>query len=480
MSFKKLFERCGSCGDERGRARRDEWVAVWVSVGVVFAALFLTTTLGPAHRNADDAKDERVEARIVETVVPVEAALAPERIAEHVASFDQIWETIQNRHWNPEHLEMVDWEGAKEELRPLVEAAESDEEAADAMRELLTRLRLSHYQLIPAAAYDEEERAGGEGVSGISVRVIDDEAVVYRVEPGSAAAEAGVQRGWVIETIGERNAADLLERVREREEITGDRPGVFSSMLIEGHLSGAIGETITVGFRDGDDAQRVVEMELAASTDPIFEALNLPPVPVRVRFEELDSGVGYFAFSAFLDPMRVMPEFERAVNASRELDGLVIDLRGNMGGIIIMCNGIGGWLLTETASAELGRLSMRDSDMRLVMNRRARPYGKPVAVLIDERSISSAEILAGGLKDTGVARVFGTTSAGMSLPSIVEKLPNGDSFQYAFSNYISASGRELEKNGVEPDDEVGLTRDDLLAGRDPALEAAVEWIRSAR
>jgi carboxyl-terminal processing protease len=62
------------------------------------------------------------------------------------------------------------------------------------------------------------------------------------------------------------------------------------------------------------------------------------------------------------------------------------------------------------------------------------------------------------------------------LPSIIERLPNGDGFQYAFANYVSESGAALEGNGVEPDVEVIPTREALLAGRDPALEAAVEWI----
>ncbi|MFU8829091.1 MAG: S41 family peptidase, partial [Phycisphaerales bacterium] len=257
-------------------------------------------------------------------------------------------------------------------------------------------------------------------------------------------------------------------------------PGVFASMAFEGRLRGPVGETISITFRDNQDQTQELDLTLARSSDPLFEAANLPPMPVSIRFQQLDSGVGYFAFSAFLDPARLMNEFQNAINQSRELDGLVIDLRGNLGGIIALCNGLGGWLLTETPSAELGRLTMRDTEIKLVMNRRAQPLSRPVAVLIDERSISSAEILAGGLQDTGVARVFGSTSAGMSLPSVVQLLPNGDSFQYAISNYTSASGRELEKNGVEPDEPTPLTRDALVAGIDPALSAAITWIQAQK
>lgn len=475
MSFCKLFRCGGKCvGPSVDSQSKDESFLLWLSVGVVFFVLFTTTAFGPARKDRESSSQKN----ILPSDVLVEPSLSPERVQQHVESFDVVWNTVNERHWDPAHLEAVGWEAARDELRPQIETVVSDGQAIEIMSELLDRLRLSHYQIIPAAAYDESERAGGDGMTGISVRILDGRAVVFRVEPESPADIAGVRPGWIIEAIGDREAAEAIARLQEREAITGDRPGVFSSMAIEGRLRGAVGDTIEVRFLDERDEQRDIEMVLSRSTDPLFEAANLPPMPVNIRFERLDSGVGYFAFSAFLDPARLMPAFEQAVNGTRDLDGMVIDLRGNLGGIIALCNGIGGWLLTETPSAELGRLSTRAADLRLVMNRRAQPLGLPVAVIIDERSISSAEILAGGLQDTGVARVFGSTSAGMSLPSVVQRLPNGDSFQYAFANYMSASGRELEKNGVEPDETVALTREALTAGTDPALAAAIAWIQA--
>lgn len=449
---------------------REEWIAVWLSVGGVFLCLLTTSMLGMVLRSSDEPEAP------VEEVAP--EVISDERVQEHLESFDIVWSTVNERHWDPEYLESVGWDAARDELRPRIEAASSDAEASGVMGELLERLRLSHYQIIPSAAYDDEVRAGGEGVSGISVRILDGKPVVFRVAEGSPAEEAGVKPGWIIETIGDRRASDLMDRLAQREEATGDRPGVISSLVFEAQLTGAVGESLEVGFLDGEDESRAVEMVLAESPDPMFEAANLPAMPVHISSSVLDDSVVYFTFSAFMDPGRLMSQFESAVNEARERDGLVIDLRGNVGGIIMLCNGLGGWLLTDTPSATLGQLEMRRGDLKLVMNRRANPLHKPVAVLIDERSISSAEILSGGLKDTGVARVFGSTSAGMSLPSTVQKLPNGDSFQFAISNYTSASGRVLEKNGVEPDVATPLTREALLAGRDPAMEAALRWIRA--
>jgi C-terminal processing protease CtpA/Prc len=67
---------------------------------------------------------------------------------------------------------------------------------------------------------------------------------------------------------------------------------------------------------------------------------------------------------------------------------------------------------------------------------------------------------------------------GAVLPSAIEKLPNGDGFQFAFANYVSEGGEVLEGTGVVPNTEVVPTRKALLQGRDPVLEAAIAWIRA--
>ena len=84
------------------------------------------------------------------------------------------------------------------------------------------------------------------------------------------------------------------------------------------------------------------------------------------------------------------------------------------------------------------------------------------------------------MKDLGRARIFGTRTAGAALPSVFERLPNGDGFQYAIASYISEGGKPLEGIGVIPDVEVPLSRDALLQGRDPVVEAALDWIRKKK
>jgi carboxyl-terminal processing protease len=205
-------------------------------------------------------------------------------------------------------------------------------------------------------------------------------------------------------------------------------------------------------------------------------------VALRVLEHSLDArtlpgGAGYVHFNAFLDPPTLMPAFEGALSRFREAPGLVLDLRGNIGGIGLLAMGIGGWLVAER-DRDLGAMTTREGTLRFVLHPRNPVFSAPVAVLVDEVSISTAEILAGGLQDLGRVRVFGSRSAGAALPSAIERLPNGDGFQYAFANFVRPGGEPLEGRGVLPDVEAPLTRDALLAGRDPALDAALIWIRS--
>ena len=100
----------------------------------------------------------------------------------------------------------------------------------------------------------------------------------------------------------------------------------------------------------------------------------------------------------------------------------------------------------------------------------------PMAVLVSSGSASASEMFASGMQELGRVRVFGSRTAGASLPAQTLSLPNGDGLIYPTSLHVTESGKMIEGNGVTPDVEVALTREDLLAGRDRTLEVAIDWI----
>jgi carboxyl-terminal processing protease len=202
---------------------------------------------------------------------------------------------------------------------------------------------------------------------------------------------------------------------------------------------------------------------------------NLPTERVIAEHKKLPDGAGYIRLNIFLDPVSVMPEFERAISDLRDTPGIVLDLRGNPGGLGIMAMGLAGWFVSEEGQV-LGTMLGRDSKTQFEINPRLEPYTGKLAILVNGSSASTSEILAQGLKDLGRARIFGTRTMGAALPSEVIQLPDGDRFQYPEANYTSFKGRVLEGNGVEPDVVAAPTIAALLAGRDMALESALSWI----
>src|SRR5262249_3166267 len=126
------------------------------------------------------------------------AALSAEQAAKNVASFDEVWQTIRDKHFDP-NLNGVDWDAVRAKLRPEVEKATSMTQARSVMTRMIERLNQSHFAIIPREVYGEVQAEGqrksGHGQSGIDVRIIDGKAVISAVEAGSPAQAADIRPG---------------------------------------------------------------------------------------------------------------------------------------------------------------------------------------------------------------------------------------------------------------------------------------------
>jgi carboxyl-terminal processing protease len=385
-------------------------------------------------------------------------------------SFEHVWTTIRDKHWEKKPGGL-DWDAIHAEFRPRVERARNTEEVRALLREMLGRLHQTHFGIVPADVYQAvAEAAGGDGSPGIDLRVLDSQAVVTSVDSGSPAERAGVKPGWIVASVGGVSLNAAIRAMASDPTLAE----ISRTRALLSRLSGPVGGKLNVTFLDASGAAVSPDLGLAEPRGQASTFGNLPEM--RVWFESRNiGGAGYVAFNAFLDLPRVMQGFGDAVIACKNCSGLIVDLRGNPGGIGGMALGMAGFLV-DKAGQRLGTMYTRDTTLNFVINPRPQVFRGPVAILIDACSASTSEIFAGGLKDLGRARVFGTRSAAAALPSAIERLPNGDGFQFAIANYVSKGGQPLEGIGVQPDEEVKLTREALLAGRDPVIDAALRWI----
>ena len=401
---------------------------------------------------------------------PVFAQLTAEQKQANLASFETVWTTIRDKHWETKPGGL-DWQAIHAEYRPQVEAAATTDAARAIMREMIGRLKQTHFAIFPAAVYQVLDADGsGDGWPGFEARVLDGHVIVTDVyQPGS-----NIKTGWEVLQSNGVNLAQLVAKLQTD-------PAVHELQLeraVAARLSGQVGGFRSMVFADQNNTRVPLDVKLLPPRGEFSGFGNLPPQPVWFESKKLGN-TGYIRFNIFLDLVHVMQEFGDAVQQCAHCDGIVIDVRGNPGGIGAMAMGMAGWLVRQNGE-RLGVMYMRGATLNFFINPRAQAFEGPVAVLVDGSSASTSEIFAGGLKDLGRARIFGTRTAAAALPSVITRLPNGDGFQYAVANYISEGGKALEGNGVIPDVEVKLTRKALLAGHDTVVDAALDWLRKQK
>lgn len=418
------------------------------------------------------------------------AQLTSSQKAANLKSFEVVWRTVRDRHPDPA-LNGLNWQAIHDSTKPAIEDAQSMDEVREILRAMLAKLAASHYAIIPGDVYkeiddprastpDSDEKTkpirAEAGNPGIVPVVIGDKAVVGSVEPGSPAAQAGVRPGMVLDSI---NGASLTSALRLLDDLKDQESLRIVEQTVSSKLSGPVGQPVALDVIDEKGDAKHLEFGRTPPKGELVRFGNLPETRLYFESRALPDGAGYIHFNEFLDPATIMPKFEAALKSFHNAPGVILDLRGNPGGIGIMAMGIAGFFIDQDGQ-RLGEMKMRETTLKFVIFPRPETYAGPLAILVDEGSASTSEILAGGLQDLKRARIFGVRSAGAALPSDIVRLPNGDGFQYAQASYTSESGKVLEGNGVTPDVVVRETREALLAGRDLVVEAADEWIRSAK
>lgn len=142
--------------------------------------------------------------------------LTPTQRKLNLDSFEYVWNTIRNSHWDPQ-LGGLDWNAVRDELRPKMETAETAEQSRAILRDMIGRLHQSHFSIIPSEVYGDVHQpgAGADGSPGFDVRVISGKAIVISVESRSPAASQGVRLGWEITGIEGVELRPILARVAE-------------------------------------------------------------------------------------------------------------------------------------------------------------------------------------------------------------------------------------------------------------------------
>lgn len=286
---------------------------------------------------------------------------------------------------------------------------------------------------------------------GVQIGAVEGSKLITVIAPikGSPAEAAGLKSGDKIVSV------DGVEyTVDEMEEAVK-------------HIKGDKGTAVTLGIMSEGEG-RVRDVKITRD---------------EIHMESVITGsigdIAYIGLTQFEE--NTVDEFTEAMKAAAGKKGLILDLRGNPGGILEAAVGISDQLLPE---ADI--VSAKDNRDKEVFHYTSdeESWNKPIVVLVNGGSASASEIVAGALKDNKAATLVGEKTYGKGVVQTLVPLPGGGGIKLTTSEYFTPSGVSIQDKGIEPDVKVSLPEDVQAIGlehrdQDTQLQKAIAIIEKS-
>lgn len=254
-------------------------------------------------------------------------------------------------------------------------------------------------------------------------------------------------------------AGDVIVRVNDED--TAD----WSIDQAVSKIRGEKGTTVKLSILRGSDQLKDITITRDRITNP------------SVKSEVTADNIGIMRVSRFGQTDTVSLSRQAAEDfKARGVKGVIVDVRGNGGGYLDAAVDLASiWLDNKVVVTERSGGKVTDT-LRTTGN----PIlnGIPTIVLIDGGSASASEILAGALKDNGAATLVGDKTFGKGSVQILENLSDGGGLKVTVAKWYTPNGRNINKEGIEPDTKVTISTDDVSANRDPQKDKAIEMLRA--
>jgi carboxyl-terminal processing protease len=295
----------------------------------------------------------------------------------------------------------------------------------------------------------EEDIAGSfEGI-GLQMGVKNNQITAISPIKGTPAEKVGLRPGDVILAVDKTPTADL-----SIDEVVS---------MIRGPKDTKV--TLTISREESD----VKDIEI------IRAIIKVPSMEYEIKEVSDGKKIAYISLYQFSDT--ISQDFKTtAVNIlNSNVSGIILDLRGNPGGLVNQATAIAGWFLDK------GQLIITEQDKNgekteLNANGPSSFASMPLVILINEGSASASEILAGALKDNKQALIIGNNSFGKGTVQKIVNFDDGSSLKITVAKWYTPLGVRIQDTGIEPDIKVELTGDDYEQDKDPQLDKALQEI----
>ena len=333
------------------------------------------------------------------------------------------WRLVNQGFWNPDQLDEVRWR--RQRQKAMERSIESSDDAYRAIESMLAQLGDPYTRLLRPDDYTALKNSTSGNLSGVGLQLGPDGdgngVVVISALEGSPAGEAEITSGTRLLSVDGRPVMDLsLE-------------GTVSA------LRGDVGSQVVLTFENSNGETNELTLER--------RSVDLRPVRTR-RLRSGSHTLGYLRITQFSDgvPEQVKEALTELQN--KDIEGLVLDLRNNSGGLVsaglaVADDFLAGGAIVETRNRE-GINDTIQASLQTV-------YDGPMVTLVNGGTASASEILAGALQDNDRATLLGGQTFGKGLIQTLTNLSDGSGLAVTVAGYVTPSGRDIQGEGIAPD-----------------------------
>lgn len=350
--------------------------------------------------------------------------------------FDNTWAEIKNNYYDPT-LNRQSWYRWKEHYRGKIK---NEQDAQVAINTMIASLNDPYSKYMNKEEYSEQNTSIASKIVGIGVNIasVSGKITVISVIEGSPAQSGGLQANDIIMTVDGKDVSGM-----------------------------SISEV--ANFVRGKE-NSAVELTILRNNEKLTKKLVRKEIKIKTVKSDVDKNIGYIQISTFVSAS-TPNDFLEALEKTHNAKGLILDLRGNTGGLLPNAVFIANLFLPEGENivSIVGRdgykFDINAQDLNFQVD-------KPLVILVDGASASASEILSGALKDYKKALLLGTTTYGKGMVQKVIPLPNETGLNLTIAKYLTPNGTDINQKGIEPDYRVEFTINDLKNQNDVQLAAA--------
>lgn len=346
--------------------------------------------------------------------------VAPQRL------FDKTWKIINKEYYEPT-FNNQNWMRWKTRYQGKIKTEEDAKVAIDTM---IASLDEPYTRFMPKKDYEELTTSITSKIYGIGVNIYSNSGKIeiFNVMPSTPADFAQLKQGDIISAV-------------DGTDTSGMNVSEVASLV-----------------RGPENS--VVELTILRDNKKITKKIKRKEIKIKsVKSSILDNHIGYIQIVSFMSGS-TPNEFIEALENTKTTDSLILDLRGNTGGLLDNAVFIADMFINNGTIVDIiyrngYKKSIKAQDEHF-------PLKKPIVVLVNGASASASEILSGALKDYHRATLVGKKTFGKGLVQKVVPLPNSTGVNITIARYLTPSGTDINKLGIEPDVEIGNDYDILI------------------